>query len=55
MSRRPKPKDNQGHDPKPMTMVKFDECVVCHDVRVRGGEFRRPCPGAKHSGEYMGE
>jgi DNA-binding cell septation regulator SpoVG len=53
--KRTKPKDDRGHKPRPLLTVKFDECIVCHDVRVRDGTFRRVCPGEKHAERYMGE
>ena len=57
--KRAKPKDHRGHKPAPhrnaLMRSRFDECEVCHDVCLHGGNFRRPCPGEKHSGKYMGQ
>jgi hypothetical protein len=57
--KRAKPKDDQGHKREPhsndLMRSRIDECVVCHDVSLKTGQFRRPCPGEKHSGRYVGE
>ena len=55
--KRRKPIDEQGHEPAHTLGGKARECLKCHDVRLRGQDWRRPCPPSAadaHEGKYRG-
>ena len=39
--------DERGHIPRPVANArKFDMCLQCPEVRIRGFDWEKPCPKA---------
>jgi hypothetical protein len=42
--RKPKPIDEQGHDPAPGVVPSRIDCRRCCDCRIKDHDWKRPCP-----------
>ena len=54
-----KKSDDKGHSrPKLIkaewSIRNWEMCTVCHETRLRGSKWRRPCPGPAPEKRYMG-